>query len=332
MAPLRKNKLLALALAPLLLAACSKKDPAPAVPEMGRLETFAYTPGSSLESRIGPMPERLLEIYREIDGRKDYRNYAPTAADKALVLEYLRLMPPALERVFREKCVGLYFVENLQGNGVTSWVVGTGGTLYFHMTLNPAALKRSLSETLTERESSCFIPERGWSVAVDAGGKYRGLAYALFHEGAHAADYIYGVTPLVDEGLPEAYRPAGRPDGGLFTEAWGSYSKPFPRNDFLFRDQLTFYGFGGGPKLALADAGGAYGGLAGSPFVSLYGAKSWAEDLAELTAYGLIAGRLGQPYRITVSGPHGIKKIVEPLKNPAAARRAAAALALLEKL
>lgn len=327
---MRKSNLLPLALAPLLLAACSQK--LPAVPEMGRLETFAYTPGSSLESRIGPMPERLLEIYREIDGRTDYRNYAPTAADKALVLKYLRLMPPALERVFREKCAGLYFVENLQGNGVTSWVVDKAGNLYFHMTLNPAALRSSLSETLTERERSCFVPGKNWGLAVDAGGKHKGLAYALFHEGAHAADYIYGVTPLVDEGLPEAYRPAARPDGGLFTEAWGSYSKPFPRNEFLFRDQLTFYGFGGGPKIPLADADGVYAGLAGSPFVSLYGAKSWAEDFAELTAYGLITGRLGQPYRITVTGPGGVKNTVEPLKNPAAARRAAAALALLEKL
>ena len=41
-----------------------------------------------------------------------------------LVLEYLRLMPPALERVFREKCVGLYFVENLQGNGVKQILFG----------------------------------------------------------------------------------------------------------------------------------------------------------------------------------------------------------------
>lgn len=326
-------KALLLAAAALLpLAACSKKGPAPAVPEMARLQTFAYVPGASFESRIGPMPERLLEIYREIDGRTDYRNYSPTAADKALTLEYLRLMPAPVERVFREKCVGLYFVENLQGNGVTSWVADPEGKLYFHMTLNPAALARSLSETLTERERSCFIPERGWSLTVDAGSKYKGLAYALFHEGAHAADYIYGVTPLVDEGLPEAYRPSGRPDGGLFTETWGAYSKPLPRNDFLFRDALTFYGFGGGPKIAASDADGVYAGLAGSPFVSLYGAKSWAEDLAELAAYGLIAGRLGQPYRITVSGPLGVKKTVEPLKNPAAARRAAAALALLEKL
>ncbi|PKM97057.1 MAG: hypothetical protein CVU79_10415 [Elusimicrobia bacterium HGW-Elusimicrobia-3] len=329
---MRKSNLLALALAPLLLAACSKKAPVQAVPEMARLETFAYAPGAGFESRIGPMPERLLEIYREIDGRTDYRNYAPTAADKALVLEYLRLMPPALERVFREKCVGLYFVENLQGNGVTSWVVDREGTLYFHMTLNPAALRLGLSETLTERESSCFIPEKGRNVSIDSGGKHKGLAYALFHEGAHAADYIYGLTPLVDEGLPEAYRPPARPDGGLFTETWESYSKPFPRSDFPFREKLTFYGFGGGPKIPLADADGVYAGLAGSPFVSLYGAKSWAEDFAELTAYGLITGRLGQPYRITVTGPLGVKKTAEPLKNPAVARRAAAALALLEKL
>lgn len=329
---MNKAAVLALALfAALSASSCSKKQPAAELPLMGRLETFSYDPAARFEDRIGAMPEKLLEQYRLMDGRPGYKSYVPTAGERALLLEYLRLMPPAAERVFRESCVGLYFLEGFQGNGMVSWVLDEKGKLYFHMTLNPAAFRQTLSETLTERESSCFIPGAGWAVSVDAGDKYRGLAYALFHEAAHAVDQMRGVTPLVDPSQPEASRVPARPDGGLFTEVWDSYSRPFPLSEFWNRDNLTFYGFGGGPKIKMLDAYGVYKGFSSAPFASLYGSKSWAEDFAELTAYGLITGKLGQPYKIMLSGPGPKNDVFEPMRG-AAARRSAAALALLEKM
>lgn len=310
-------------------AACAKKQP-PELPVMARLEVYGYNPASGFEDRIGPMPARLLEEYRAMDGRPDYKSYVPTSAEKAMVLEYLRLMPPAVERVFREKCVGLYFVEGFMGNGMTSWVADRSGKVYFHMALNPAAFKQTLSETMTERERSCFIPAKGWKVSVDTGSKYKGLAYAIFHEGTHAVDYIKGITPLVDQYMPAAYRPARHYDRGLFTRAWASGNVPAPGNDFPDREKLAFYGLGGGPKIPVERSPAVYAGLKASPFVSLYGSKHWAEDMAELAAYGLIAGRLGQPYRITVSGPAG-ETVTEPMKGRAG-ERAEAALKLLESL
>lgn len=330
---MEKRSLLLLAL-PLLFCghlACAKKKAQAELPEMGRIALYGHTPGSSLEDRIKLMPPRLLELYRQMDARPDYRAYAPAPADKALVLEYLRLMPPAVERVFREKCVGLYFVEGFTGNGMTNWVLDEKGALYFHMTLNPAAFAQSLSETLTEREKSCFSPAEGAKLEVNAGNKYRGLAYALFHEAAHAVDYIEGLTPAVDPDLPPAYRPAPRPDGGLFTAEWEAYSAPKPANDYAGRDRLTFYGLGGGPKINISEAPSVYKGLAGSPFVSLYGSKSWAEDFAELAAYRLITGKLGQPYEIKLSLPGSVKASMKPMEGKAGPR-AEAAVRLLEKL
>lgn len=297
---------------------------------MARLEIYAYDPSSRFEDRIGPMPAKLLEQYRLMDGRPDYTAYAPSAAEKALLLEYLRLMPPAVERIFRDKCVGLYFVRGFMGNGMTSWVADGSGKVYFHMALNPAAFRQTLSETLTERESSCFIPAKGWKVSVDAGKKYKGLAYAIFHEGAHAVDYMAGITPMVDPYMPAAYRPTPHSYAGLFTSAWAAYSSPAPGSDYAGRTKLTFYGLGGDPKIPLAGAAELYNGLMGSPFVSLYGSKSMAEDLAELTAYDLIVRRLGQPYRIIVTGPEG-EIVSEPMKGRAGAR-ADAAVKLIEKL
>ena len=297
---------------------------------MARLEFYGYNPSSSLEERIGPMPEKVLEQYRLMDGRPDYKSYSPSPAEKALIFEYLRLMPAGVERLFREKCVGLYFVEGFAGNGMTSWVADPRGRLYFHMALNPAVLRQTLSETLTERERSCFIPAKGWKLSVDAGSKYKGLAYALFHESAHAADYMSGITPLADPEVPERYRRLAGPDKGLFTKNWASYSAPVHGRDYPGREKLTFYGLGGGPKIAMPEAPGLYRGLKNSPFVSLYGSKSWAEDQAELTAYYLIVRGLGQPYRIALAGP-GTEEIIEPMRGRAAGR-AEAAIRLLEKI
>lgn len=299
-------------------------------PEMSRLEAYRYDPALTLEDRIGPPPPGLLEEYRKMDGRPDYRGYSPSAEEKKLVVDYLRMMPPAVERIFREKCAGLYFVSGFTGNGMTSWVADSSGTLYFSMVLNPAALTQSLSETLTEREKSCFIPAEGWAVSVDAGKKYRGLAYALFHEAAHAVDYIKGLTPFVEPGMPDKVRAPFRGDGGLFTGAWKDYSLPKKKNDYAGRRKITFYGLGGGPRLGFAGAPELYKGLLRSPFISLYGSRSWAEDLSELVAYGLITGKLGQPYRITLSSP-GSEEVLEPMAGRSAAR-AAAAVELLEKI
>lgn len=325
------SKALTLALLlPLAAAGCSRR--AQPLDVITDLRSYRFDPGSRLEDRIAPMPEEVLEAYRQADGMPGYKAYEPAAAEKALLLSYLRLMPAPVERLFREKCVGIFFIDGLKGNGITNWVGGPGpGEIYFFVALSRDSLERSLSETLTGRERSCFIPEKGFDIAVDAGRKYRGLAYALFHEAAHAVDYVAGITPFVEPGLPKDYSPSARPDGGLFTGVWQDYDRPLPKNEFPRRGEITFYGFGDGPKIPAFEAGGMHARLEKGPFISLYGAKSWAEDLAELTAFGLIAGRLGQPYRVTVSAPGAKPGVFEPMKGEAG-RRAAAALALLEKL
>lgn len=325
----RSPYICALLLAAALAAGCAGKYARDIAP-MGRMEFYGDTLALPFERRIVPIPENLLEIYRQMDNRPGYRAHTPTAEEKELIIEYLRLLPPAFEKLFRERCVGLYLLDDFVGNGLASWVVDLKGRRYFQITLNRASLGQPLSATLTERERSCFIPRPGRDVKVEAGEAYRGLAYALFHEAAHALDYVYNITPEVDPDFPERLRAAALPDGGLFTGIWETPKVPFARYDYKKRDMLTFYGLGGGPRIPAEEAPEVYGGLAGSPFISLYGSKTCAEDFAELIAYNMIVERLGQPYRITLSGPDGKGPSYEPMKGPAGAR-AGAAMELAEK-
>ena len=327
--PSKKQKKNSALLLVCLLAACGHGGK-PALPEICRLETYAFNGASALKSRIGPAPDNILNYFRLADKRADYAAYPPSGPDKALVLAYLRLLPPVYERVFRERCVGIYFVSGFAGNGVTSWVIGPGNNVYFYIVLNPASLGADLSATLTERERSCFIPAPGWDVTVNAGKKYRGLLYALFHEGTHGLDYAAGITPYVDDGMPAQYFPLVPASEKFFYRSWEAYSRPESASDFPGRDRISFYGLGGGPKLRADEARALYSGLGGTGFASLYGARSWAEDLAELETFGLITGKLSQPYIITLKTP-AKKYIFRPMSGQAGAR-AKEALGFLETL
>lgn len=312
----------------------SLKTPVPPVPpeqDLARVEFYRFVPGARLEDRITVMPPALLKYYSDWDKAPEYESYEPTPADKALLLQYLDLLPAVFRHVFEERCLGVYFVNNLKGNGVTTWADDGSGKVYFHIALNPAALTADLSATLTGRESSCFIPDGKSAVTVDAGKKYKGLLYALFHEATHALDYVKGVTPWADNDMPYSLRPQKDPAGNFFTLYWKDFFQPVEGADFRLRDKITFYGLGGGPKISFAEAPLLYAGFKAGFFASLYGSRSWAEDFAELVTMHSITRRLGQPYIITLDGPGG-RTVIEPMKSKKVFERAAMVVAGLENI
>ena len=319
------RKLLLAAL--LALGACNSR---PGLEPLVKLESYAFSAASPLESRITKIPGELLKFYAAEDKRPDYAAYQPSAEDKALVMDYLRLLPAVYERVFAKRCIGIYFVKGLIGNGITSWVAGPDDKIYFHITLNPAALRQDISETMTERESSCFRPKPGWSVTVNSGHNYKGLLYGLAHEAAHGLDYVAGVSPRTDDTMPAYYWPSDWISGGFFFDLWADYRTAHLRGNFPGRDRITFYGLGGGPKLDITEARELYQGLAASGFPSLYGARSWAEDLAELETFYTLTADLKQPVRVTLASPAG--KYHLSTMDAEALSRAAQLRAFMEKI
>ncbi len=298
---------------------------------MSQPEHFSFEISLPLSERIKPMPESLLRLYRQMDNRPDYEAYKLSAVDKSLVLEYLSFLPSIYQKVFRDNCVGIYFIEGFIGNGIASWVAGRDNKVYFHITLNPASLKDSLSKTLTERDRSCFIPAQGKNITIDAGTKYKGLAYALFHEATHAVDYVKGVTPFVERNLPKKYWPKRNIKENIFFNFWKDYDLPLKEKDYVGRTKITFYTLDNGPKLKMKEASVIYKGLARSSFISLYGSKNWAEDLAEMATFQMITAKLGQPYIVTLSGFAKEDIVYKPMSSNRG-KRAAEIMKILESI
>ena len=305
-------------------------EPVPPERDLTRIEAYNFVPGSRLEDRVSVIPPALLALFRDLDKAPEYEAYEPKAADKALFMEYFSLLPPVYKQVFYKRCVGIFFVKNLKGNGVTSWAEDAGHEVYFHIVLNPAALTDGLSATLSAREKSCFVNEAGAELKVDAGKKYKGLLYGLFHEATHGVDYVKGITPYADDTMPVSLRPEKGRGENFFRASWADFALPVISADYPLRDKITFYGLNGGPKLRLAEAPGLYAGMERGGFVSLYGSRSWAEDCAELATMYMLNRRLGQPYKIKLKAG-GTPLIIEPLRSGLAAARAEKLMQLLNE-
>jgi hypothetical protein len=194
-----------------------------------------------------------------------------------------------MRKAFQEKLLGIFFVENFTGNGMSNWVLDERRKVHAWIVINPASFEKSLSETLTGREASVFQGDAG--VKVDCGTRYPGVLYTLLHEGLHAYDYVQGVTPYVERMVVQATR--GDKGEGVSWDVWQGIQQPKPEADFAYRDKLHFYGLGGGAVIPAADA-------------------------AELFVFHHITRVLKQPYAVRIKG----KAAAEPMAAGGARERA----------
>lgn len=284
-----------------------------------RLKTYSFDPAVPLAERIGPCPVFLNNVMKKMDGKKNYEPYAPTQEEIKLLQDYIGTLPPRMTETFKERLVGIFFIRNFTGNGMADWVVDENGKVYVWLIMNPSGLRKTLSQTLTEREASVF--KDGARVRVDGGAAYKGILYTLLHEGTHAYDYVHGLTPYTDKAVLYALRDGRGADASW--DVWDGYDSPKKSADFPLRRKIKFYGLDGGPRLDAKDARKLYQGLKKSPFASLYGSQSWAEDTAELVTFYHLTRVLKQPYAVALPAGGSEQKFrIEPLRSGAALRRA----------
>jgi hypothetical protein len=284
-------------------------------PDVKALSSYSVDMSRPLADRAAPIPDWLLAIWRKEDATPAYANHELTSKEKREFKAAIAGLPPRMKSVLGERLIAIYFVSNLKGNGLTDWVLDASSRTYAYMILNPAAFDKTLSQLLTERERSAF--NGAADVTVDAGPGGSGILYSVAHEFTHAFDFARELTPFTAPGWAAAV--------GLKTPAswdvWQAYGLPLPGDDYPARAKLHFYGFGA-PGLDAAEAPAVCAQFAGSPFSSLYGSRSWAEDAAELYVALHLTRDLGRPYRLLCGG-----KSYEPMSNPIVEQRAERILA-----
>ena len=225
-----------------------------------------------------PVSERLLIAPQIIiDSLNDYDkvdNYSPHKLndnEKQLFMNYFDLLPAGLQKAIVEKVIGIYFIDNFLGGGMTLQVYDNNGNMNIALFFNPEILHTNISEWINFRDNSAFLPDDKLSVIVTCNSNYFALIHTLFHEASHVYDFSYSITPS------ENQKPVIHTD---FTRnIWTSVNEPIEEYNFSNRNNLSFYGFG--ESLDKKHALTIYSSLANTPFSSLYGSTTCTEDFAE---------------------------------------------------
>jgi len=264
------------------------------------LENYSFDPLTPLISRIKPAPEFALSFLRTFDRNDSEAAYVPSDSQLQLIGEYLKLLPPTRLQLLQYRLVAIYFIDHMKESGVTDWVYDKDHKIFATLYVNPRTLTTNISDWLTYKESSCFASDNS-SVAihVDAGSEYLAFLYVLLHETTHVVDYVTHVTPFVEPyvGVFEGIKATNT----TFTDhVWASYGRPADGFDFADRSKLTFFGIGKAPTVPLSRVPQLYHWLAQTPFVTLYAAQSWAEDLADCFMWYYLTQKLGQPFTIKI--------------------------------
>ena len=293
------------------------------------LENFVFDPGSDLLSRVREPTDHFINYIQQVEGR-EFSSYLPSEEEMQQIAAAIELLTPLHRKILRERLVEICFLRNFTSTGWADWLIDEQGDIYCVVALNHTILQMSLSEWLTSRAATCFFHDTpGYDICVDVGTEHTGFAGILLHEATHIVDYALHITPFVE---PSTYPLAVKlerefADSYPFVEnIWEGYTFLSANAGFALRDSITFYGTAGGPKLGFSTAAEVYTQLLTSPFISLYAAQNWAEDLAELALFYHLTEKLHQPYTVSIMQENEVRASFLPMENP----RVKARLPLLE--
>ncbi len=288
-------------------------------------ENFRFNPALEFHRRVADPPAFILKYVRELD-KKEYTSYKVTEKELKIIEAAVKQLPPMLRRMLKERVLEVYFINDFLGSGMTDWLVDSAKKIYCVMYFNPVTLKMDMSEWLSYKEKTCFImDDKDIDITVNAGNKYSAFLGILLHEAVHVADYALNITPYVEDNTRALSIVKGeRIKESAFTKGiWNSLDTPAEKFDFKERRKISFYTLGGGPKLHISEAAAIYREFSATPFVSIYGSMSWAEDICEYLLFYHLTRRLGQPYVLTVLRNGNAMYTLEPMKSAAVQKRGA---------
>lgn len=263
------------------------------------IRNYSFNPYSDIISRIKSLPEKHLKKLMELDNRKDYSPYRPTRNELKLFREYFSQLPALNRKTMMETTVAIYFVKNFMGGGMSDFIAGHNNQVFTILYINPDIFSKTFSQWITYRESGSFKQGDGTiRLDVNCGKKYNALMYLLIHESTHIVDYVHNINPYVEHSSADVF--GIKTNSRSFTDGvWEDYKVPVSQYYVDDSDKLSFYGLS---KVSLSDTKikSMYDNLKKTPFVSLYGCRNWAEDLADSMTFYHLTQVLKQPYTITV--------------------------------
>jgi hypothetical protein len=263
-----------------------------------------------IEDRIVPAAGNVIDYLEALDSTENYDSYSLATEEKALFGEYLKMLPRNFQNIIAEKVIAIYFINNFMTAGMTNWAYDEDSNLYTVLFFNPDVLRQTVTDWVNYRDNSFFHDDNsGVIISAKCGGDYYALLSVLLHEASHIYDYYHRVTPYTEPVFN---------DGSVVTTCfvdgiWAGYNTPLAIYNFNHRDELNAYGFG--YTLDRIRALDIYKDLKNTPFVSIYGSGTWAEDFAEAFTWAYLKEKFDVTYTVEISVNDEIMLTFSPLQN-----------------
>ena len=283
----------------------------PATPPVPQASGLAFTPASSLISRVHAAPQEVIDDLNALAAANQAGcvPYTATPAQLQLIADSLAKLPPLHRRMLEAGLSGIFLVDGFPPGG-SACVVALPSGRHEYIACSRQVLEAGLSDWLRSQDESCFIPGTpARSLRIDCGPDTPAFLYILLRESTR-------VLMTEELAMPASFA----------KDVWETRAHPLPACDFPARQNVHYFGARGGPQIEAAKIDALYTALARTPFASLYGSQNQDSDLAEFVAFYHLTQKLNLPYRISVSDASGKPVLFEyePMKAPAVMKRFAA--------
>lgn len=279
----------------LLLYSVNKKNEQPTEP-IQQYRNYSFDQNSKLIDRATDVPDFALQYLIKLDGIKSYKNYKLNESEIDIFEQNIDLLPEIYKNELKDTLIGIYFIDNFWGSGLTHFVVDDYNNLYTIIFLNPKLLQLSLSEAYTMKENTCFKKDKNIRLEVELSETLNGILYVLLHETTHSIDFTKRITPFTHGEMLKYVSPFHESE--ITKQIWDNYYQLKAKYKSEIFSKISFYGFNNGPILKLSEAKHLYKKLEKTPFVSLYSTFSWAEDIADLYTIQYLVTNLGCDFNI----------------------------------
>jgi hypothetical protein len=251
-----------------------------------RIENYNKNTDLSIEERLLIVSPIIINLLNDMDNVDNYSSYELDYDEKTLFMDYYALLPPKFKNIIFEKVLGIYFIENYLGGGMTLPIFSNNGDMYMVIFFNPEILHQDISKWINYRDNSIFAnTDSSISVSIEISSEYRALIHTLFHETCHVYDFYKFVTPVRNRKIiPTEF----------INNVWNNFDEPIKEYNFTERNSLSFYDQG--ERIDKAYALNIFMALIDTPFSSLYGSTTWLEDFAETFTWYFLNNYYGIKY------------------------------------
>ena len=178
-----------------------------------------------ISDRLSISNEIVLDYLKRMDNNDSYSIYLLSESEKDMLKEYIELLPGQYKEILKNKLIGIYFINNLYGNGIADYVVDENNEIYTILIINSTVFNCTVSELVTEKENSCYNADNdNINLNIEINDAYTGLLYILLHETTHIVDYCNRITPYVEPNYDKITGLLERPYKFTYT-VWKSYNQ-----------------------------------------------------------------------------------------------------------